>query len=135
MFVRTEPRLFHEMIRIRIGLIIAVMTTELSRCLSCSGIILLPTKNICDVHDFIIMLLPVMLNFFPGLFLYFFSHIYSFMVVGVWGCGLVLDLGGGDYSCWGLGPVLCGLSGFCVVWAFYINIDDNPGKKLCVCQS
>ena len=85
MFVRTEPRLFHEMIRIRIGLIIAVMTTELSRCLSCSGIILLPTNYICDVHDFIIMLLPVRLYFFPGLVLYFFSDIYSFMVVGVLG--------------------------------------------------
>lgn len=39
MFVRTEPQLFHEMLRIRIGLIIAVMTTELSRCLNCSGIL------------------------------------------------------------------------------------------------
>ena len=85
MFVRTEPRSFHEMIRIRIGLIIAVMTTELSRCLSCSGIILLPTNDICDVHDFIIMLLPVRLYFFPGLFFSFFTH--GGLGVGVLGLG------------------------------------------------
>jgi len=37
MFVRTEPKLFHEMLRIRIGLIIEVMTAELARCLNCDG--------------------------------------------------------------------------------------------------
>ncbi|XP_067949351.1 probable phosphorylase b kinase regulatory subunit alpha [Watersipora subatra] len=37
MFARTEPMLFHEMLRIRIGLIIVVMTTELARSLQCSG--------------------------------------------------------------------------------------------------
>ncbi|KAF6026366.1 hypothetical protein EB796_015340 [Bugula neritina] len=36
MYVRTEPRLFHEMLRVRIGLVIAVMTKELSHCLNCS---------------------------------------------------------------------------------------------------
>ena len=103
MFVRTEPRLFHEMIRIRIGLIIAVMTTELSRCLSCSGIILLPTNNICDVHDCIIISLPVRLYFFQGLFfILFFSHfllINGGLWVGVFGV-VVLEwvLGGEDYS-------------------------------------
>ncbi|XP_051160574.1 probable phosphorylase b kinase regulatory subunit alpha isoform X4 [Leptopilina boulardi] len=37
MFIRTEPQLFHEMLRLRIGLIIQVMATELSRTLICSG--------------------------------------------------------------------------------------------------
>ncbi|XP_071453051.1 probable phosphorylase b kinase regulatory subunit alpha isoform X3 [Hetaerina americana] len=37
MFIRTEPQLFHEMLRLRIGLIIQVMATELSRSLKCTG--------------------------------------------------------------------------------------------------
>uniref|UniRef100_A0A0A9Y4T2 Phosphorylase b kinase regulatory subunit n=1 Tax=Lygus hesperus TaxID=30085 RepID=A0A0A9Y4T2_LYGHE len=37
MFIRTEPQLFKEMLRLRIGLIIQVMATELSRNLNCSG--------------------------------------------------------------------------------------------------
>lgn len=37
MFVRTEPQLFSEMLRLRVGLIIQVMASELSRALHCSG--------------------------------------------------------------------------------------------------
>ncbi|CAG9764176.1 unnamed protein product [Ceutorhynchus assimilis] len=37
MFIRTEPHLFMEMLRLRIGLIIQVMATELSRTLICDG--------------------------------------------------------------------------------------------------
>ncbi|XP_050527326.1 probable phosphorylase b kinase regulatory subunit alpha isoform X1 [Daktulosphaira vitifoliae] len=37
MFVRTEPQLFSEMLRLRVGLIIQVMAGELSRTLICSG--------------------------------------------------------------------------------------------------
>ncbi|XP_045763766.1 probable phosphorylase b kinase regulatory subunit alpha isoform X4 [Maniola jurtina] len=37
MFIRTEPQLFLEMLRLRVGLIIQVMATELSRTLSCDG--------------------------------------------------------------------------------------------------
>ncbi|CAG7717610.1 unnamed protein product [Allacma fusca] len=37
MFIRTEPQLFHEMLRLRVGLIIQVMATELARTLKCSG--------------------------------------------------------------------------------------------------
>lgn len=37
MFVRTEPQLFLEMLRLRVGLIIQVMAGELSRILNCSG--------------------------------------------------------------------------------------------------
>uniref|UniRef100_A0A1B6CQD3 Phosphorylase b kinase regulatory subunit n=1 Tax=Clastoptera arizonana TaxID=38151 RepID=A0A1B6CQD3_9HEMI len=37
MFIRTEPQLFLEMLRLRVGLIIQVMATELSRTLMCSG--------------------------------------------------------------------------------------------------
>ncbi|XP_076312264.1 putative phosphorylase b kinase regulatory subunit alpha isoform X1 [Tachypleus tridentatus] len=37
MFIRTEPQLFHEMLRIRVGLIIQVMASELARSLNCSG--------------------------------------------------------------------------------------------------
>ncbi|XP_032511701.2 probable phosphorylase b kinase regulatory subunit alpha isoform X2 [Danaus plexippus] len=37
MFIRTEPQLFLEMLRLRVGLIIQVMATELSRTLSCTG--------------------------------------------------------------------------------------------------
>jgi len=36
MFIRTEPNLFFEMLRIRVGLIIQVMATELSRSYKCS---------------------------------------------------------------------------------------------------
>ncbi|XP_060689280.1 phosphorylase b kinase regulatory subunit alpha, liver isoform-like isoform X3 [Hemiscyllium ocellatum] len=37
MYVRTEPGLFAEMLRLRVGLIIQVMATELAYSLSCSG--------------------------------------------------------------------------------------------------
>jgi phosphorylase kinase alpha/beta subunit len=37
MFIRTEPQLFHEMLRLRIGLIIQVMAKELARNLNCTG--------------------------------------------------------------------------------------------------
>ncbi|XP_034100239.1 probable phosphorylase b kinase regulatory subunit alpha isoform X8 [Drosophila albomicans] len=37
MFIRTEPQLFHEMLRLRVGLIIQVMAKELSRTLICDG--------------------------------------------------------------------------------------------------
>nr|XP_018905270.1 PREDICTED: probable phosphorylase b kinase regulatory subunit alpha isoform X2 [Bemisia tabaci] len=37
MFIRTEPLLFQEMLRLRVGLIIQVMAAELSRTLICSG--------------------------------------------------------------------------------------------------
>jgi phosphorylase kinase alpha/beta subunit len=37
MFIRTEPQLFHEMLRLRVGLIIQVMAKELSRTLGCDG--------------------------------------------------------------------------------------------------
>lgn len=37
MYIRTEPVLFAEMFRIRIGLIIQVMATELAHSLHCSG--------------------------------------------------------------------------------------------------
>ncbi|CAG5009665.1 unnamed protein product [Parnassius apollo] len=37
MFIRTEPQLFLEMLRLRVGLIIQVMASELSRTLSCNG--------------------------------------------------------------------------------------------------
>ncbi|OWF44218.1 Phosphorylase b kinase regulatory subunit alpha, liver isoform [Mizuhopecten yessoensis] len=37
MFIRTEPKLFHEMLRLRVGLIIQVMASELSRTFKCSG--------------------------------------------------------------------------------------------------
>lgn len=37
MFIRTEPQLFNEMLRLRVGLIIQVMATELSRTLICGG--------------------------------------------------------------------------------------------------
>lgn len=37
MFIRTEPELFNEMLRLRVGLIIQVMATELSRTLICGG--------------------------------------------------------------------------------------------------
>ncbi|XP_064637053.1 phosphorylase b kinase regulatory subunit alpha, liver isoform-like isoform X3 [Lineus longissimus] len=37
MFIRTEPNLFAEMLRLRVGLIIQVMAVELARTLQCSG--------------------------------------------------------------------------------------------------
>lgn len=37
MFIRTEPLLFTEMLRLRVGLIIQVMASELGRALKCSG--------------------------------------------------------------------------------------------------
>lgn len=37
MFIRTEPQLFLEMLRLRVGLIIQVMAKELSRTLNCDG--------------------------------------------------------------------------------------------------
>lgn len=37
MFIRTEPQLFHEMLRLRVGLIIQVMASELAHSLKCSG--------------------------------------------------------------------------------------------------
>ncbi|XP_064413549.1 phosphorylase b kinase regulatory subunit alpha, liver isoform isoform X1 [Latimeria chalumnae] len=37
MYVRSQPSLFEEMLRLRIGLIIQVMATELARSLNCSG--------------------------------------------------------------------------------------------------
>ncbi|XP_072284119.1 phosphorylase b kinase regulatory subunit alpha, liver isoform isoform X2 [Pyxicephalus adspersus] len=37
MYVRSQPSLFGEMLRLRIGLIIQVMATELARSLNCSG--------------------------------------------------------------------------------------------------
>lgn len=38
MFIRTEPKLFNEMLRLRVGLIIQVMASELARTLKCSGV-------------------------------------------------------------------------------------------------
>lgn len=37
MFIRSEPRLFDEMLRLRVGLIQNVMVTELARSLNCSS--------------------------------------------------------------------------------------------------
>lgn len=37
MFIRTEPQLFVEMLRLRVGLIIQVMASELARALKCDG--------------------------------------------------------------------------------------------------
>lgn len=37
MSIRTQPNLFSEMFRLRIGLIIQVMATELAQSLNCSG--------------------------------------------------------------------------------------------------
>jgi len=37
MIIRTQPSLFSEMFRLRIGLIIQVMATELAQSLNCSG--------------------------------------------------------------------------------------------------
>ena len=37
MFIRTEPKLFKEMLRIRVGLIMEVMATEVANALECSG--------------------------------------------------------------------------------------------------
>lgn len=37
MYVRSQPNLFGDMLRLRIGLIMQVMATELARSLQCSG--------------------------------------------------------------------------------------------------
>jgi phosphorylase kinase alpha/beta subunit len=37
MFIRTEPQLFSEMLRLRVGLIIQVMASELGRAIKCTG--------------------------------------------------------------------------------------------------
>lgn len=37
MFIRTEPSLFHEMLRLRVGLIIQVMASELARTIKCAA--------------------------------------------------------------------------------------------------
>ncbi|XP_033631487.1 probable phosphorylase b kinase regulatory subunit alpha isoform X1 [Asterias rubens] len=37
MFIRTEPKLFNEMLRLRVGLIMQVMTSELARTMGCPG--------------------------------------------------------------------------------------------------
>ncbi len=37
MYVRSQPSLFGDMLRLRIGLIMQVMATELARSLHCSG--------------------------------------------------------------------------------------------------
>lgn len=42
MFIRTEPKLFSEMLRLRVGLIIQVMASEMSRTLKCSGVLPFP---------------------------------------------------------------------------------------------
>ena len=39
LFIRTEPKLFNEMLRLRVGLIIQVMASELARTLKCSGML------------------------------------------------------------------------------------------------
>ena len=41
MFIRTEPRLFNEMLRLRVGLIIQVMASELARTFKCSGTVMI----------------------------------------------------------------------------------------------
>jgi len=46
MFIRTEPKLFNEMLRIRVGLIIQVMASELARTLKCSGDLLQNSSSI-----------------------------------------------------------------------------------------
>lgn len=38
MYVRSQPALFGDMLRLRIGLIMQVMATELARSLHCSGV-------------------------------------------------------------------------------------------------
>lgn len=37
MFICTEPNLFTEMLRLRVGLIVQVMTSELARAMECEG--------------------------------------------------------------------------------------------------
>lgn len=37
MYIRSQPALFGDMLRLRIGLIMQVMATELARSLHCSG--------------------------------------------------------------------------------------------------
>jgi phosphorylase kinase alpha/beta subunit len=36
-FVKSDPKLFSEMLRLRVGLIIEVMVAELARSLDCTG--------------------------------------------------------------------------------------------------
>ncbi len=38
MSIRAQPKIFSEMFRLRIGLILQVMVTELAQSLNCSGI-------------------------------------------------------------------------------------------------
>lgn len=45
MNIRTHPSLFSEMFRLRIGLIIQVMATELAQSLNCSGTIILQSQK------------------------------------------------------------------------------------------
>lgn len=45
MNIRTQPGLFSEMFRLRIGLIIQVMATELAQSLNCSGIKILQLQK------------------------------------------------------------------------------------------
>ena len=47
MFIRTEPKLFHEMLRLRVGLIIQVMASELARTLQCTGTPQTPLAQVC----------------------------------------------------------------------------------------
>lgn len=47
MSIRTQPSLFSEMFRLRIGLIIQVMATELAQSLNCSG----KKVKICALGD------------------------------------------------------------------------------------
>ena len=54
MFIRTEPSLFNEMLRLRISLIIRVMAAELGRTVNCSGMEIsrlggFPLR--CALHD------------------------------------------------------------------------------------
>lgn len=44
MYIRTQPSLFSEMFRLRIGLIIQVMVTELAHSLHCSGMCAEPSN-------------------------------------------------------------------------------------------
>lgn len=50
MFIRTEPKLFNEMLRLRVGLIIQVMASELARTLKCSGVISIWSRK-CHCMD------------------------------------------------------------------------------------
>jgi phosphorylase kinase alpha/beta subunit len=50
MFVRTEPTLFNEMLRLRVGLIIRVMASELSRSIKCDGDV--ATEHLLNLSPF-----------------------------------------------------------------------------------